>query len=705
MKRWRSPYRRRQQRGAMSLTLMLVMAGMVAMLGLVEIGYLYWAKRDAQSVADLAALAGAQRLDLCAPDNADNAAARSNARQQNGFSAGLEIACGSWHPDHAAQTRFSTSVDAAYPRNAVRVIARRPVLPFFSQNSALPSVAAQAVAIRSEPMAAFSVGSQLLRINGNSSLGNTLRLVGVDLDQTTVLGYDGLAQVRATPAGLLDALGIEVDAQMGVGEFNALLAARRISVGQLLRASSRLISRQGVAGLDLDLLADALSAQLDLDALSIPLGSSDTSPGLFARIIAPDGGTASALRSELNLMDLLTTSIAIAGQQRAVQVEQLDLLGLVSAQAAVVEPPSIAIGGVGAQAYNAQVRLFVNIDSQGIPLLGSVLSTLGIRLNLPLHADVTNAMGTVQSLQCGAAPPTATVEVRSSVLRACVGQVQASDRFSRRNVCDASLADERLLTLFGAPLLEDSIRLNALESVQTLTLAAGETASTRVNPLQLGSAVAGLVQSLLDVLSGMLNPRPAGMSAEQTAHRLAERYVQAAHPGGGRYRVDDIIPLLANGDASIGLQPLGNWDLQGGKVWDYYRATVTGQGQGLLGNLLGGLLGGLLVNRCDALLVALNTATYNACVRDNLAAYIQTAPDGLLDAMLGDGVSAPGSSSVPCSGILCTLLQGPLQVLKPVLNAVGTLLTDALAQVLGIELGRTDVHMQSVQCSAAQLVY
>ena len=68
-----------RQRGGMSVTMMLLMLGLVAMLGLVEIGYLYWAKRDVQKVADLSALAGAQRLDLCTADRKhDLIGARSN---------------------------------------------------------------------------------------------------------------------------------------------------------------------------------------------------------------------------------------------------------------------------------------------------------------------------------------------------------------------------------------------------------------------------------------------------------------------------------------------------------------------------------------------------------------------------------------------------------------------------------------------------
>lgn len=72
---------RQRLRGGMSVTMMLVLLGLVGMLGLVEVGYLYWAKRDAQKVVDLASMAGAQRLDLCSANRTDNSAARGNAQK------------------------------------------------------------------------------------------------------------------------------------------------------------------------------------------------------------------------------------------------------------------------------------------------------------------------------------------------------------------------------------------------------------------------------------------------------------------------------------------------------------------------------------------------------------------------------------------------------------------------------------------------
>lgn len=704
-------------RGGMSVTMMLVMIALLAMLGLIEIGFLFWAKRDAQKVVDLAALAGAQRLDLCRPDNADNSAARQNALAQNTFPGQVQIQCGNWNATRGTADHFSPSVDAGNPRNAVRVIAERGVLPFFGQNSGLPTLRVQAVAKRSEPTAVFAVGSQLLRTNGNSPLMATLRLVGLDVTNATILSYDGLAQATVTPSGLLAALGIPVTADLSVADFNRLLSVNRISLAQLVNATATVVGRETAVGVQLQALSNLVGTRLDINQLNILLGSQNGGGGLFAQVISPDGTIGSALESRVNVLDLVTAAISIANDGNGVQVQGLNLLGI-DVKAGVVEPPSIAIGGVGARAYNAQVRLMLDVDSDRLFAIGPLLNLLGTRLHLPLHVDVANAMGTLTSIQCGAAPPTATVQVDSSVLRACVGKVNAADRFSKSNVCDATLQNEQLLKLLGQPLINDKVTLPALTSTQSLTLAAGETGSTRINPLAVGTAVSDLVNELLRVLSGMLSSPKQGMSANDTAKALADRYLQAAFPSGGRYNVDQVIPLLRDGDPSRNLAPLGNWTVtkgvpkpcllglttcwEDGSVWTGYRTTVTGQGLGLLDGLLGSLVGGLLINRCDSLLG--NLIDYNGCVRNNLASYIQTAPDGFLDGQNGGGVTTPGSN-VTCSGLLCALLDPVLAALKPVLNSVGTLLTNTLASLLGLELGRTDVSMQSIQCSSAQLVF
>lgn len=716
MKRARQ-YSIRRPRGGMSVTLMLVMLALLAMLGLVEIGYLFWAKRDAQKVADLAALAGAQRLELCTSDNSDNSAARQSALAQNRFAGTLQIRCGNWSPTRATPNRFITTVDAGTPRNAVQVIAERSVVPFFGQNPSLPTVSVQAVARRAEPSAVFAVGSQLLRTRGDSLLLSTLRLVGLDVSEATVLSYDGLAQANITPSGLLKALNIPVTANLSVADFNRLLSVNKVSLAQLVDATATVVGRDTTAGLQLRALSDLVATRLDITRLNIALGSESGGGGLFAEVVSADGTIGSALESKISVLNLISTAISIANDGNGIAVEGLNLLGI-DVQAGVVEPPSIAIGGVGSRAYNAQVRLRVDVDSDRLFALAPLLNLLDTRLHLPLHVDVANAMGTLSSIQCGASPPTATIRVDSSVLRACIGDVAPDQRFSKHNVCDDTLQNEQLLKLLGRPLITDRITLPALADSQDLTLAAGESGSTQINPLALGNAVSNLVNELLRVLSGMLSTPQQGMSSNETAKALADRYLQAAFPSGGRYNVDQVIPLLRDGDPARNLAPLGNWTVKNGvpkpcllglttcwedgSVWTGYRTTVTGQGLGLLDGLLGSLVGGLLINRCDSLLG--NLIDYNGCVRNNLASYIQTAPAGFLDSAGGAGVTSPGNS-VPCSGLLCTVLAPVLPALKSILNSVGTLLTNLLASVLGLELGRTDVNVQSIQCSAAQLVY
>ncbi|AWH46224.1 TadG family pilus assembly protein [Stenotrophomonas sp. ZAC14A_NAIMI4_1] len=703
------------QRGGMSVTMMLVMAGLVTMLGLVEVGYLLWAKRDAQKVADLAALAGAQRLDLCTSGNSDNTAARQNALQENRFGGQLDVRCGNWNANHPTADHFIGTVSVENPRNAVKVVAQRSVLPFFGAHAQLPTVSAQAVAKRTAPSAVFSVGSQLLRTNGNSPLMATLRLVGLDVSNATVLSYDGLAQVSVTPSGLLKALGIPVEANLSVADFNRLLSVNKISLAQLVDATAVVLGRDSAVAAQLRALGSLVSTGLDINQANITLGSQNGGGGLFAEVIAPDGSIGSALESKINVLDLLNTGISIANDNNGVQVRGLNLLGI-DVKAGVIEPPSIAIGGVGARAYNAQVRLMVDVDSNRVPAVGALLSLLGTRLHLPLQVDVTNAMGTLSSIQCGATPPTATVKVDSSVLRACVGNVNAADVFSKNNVCDATLQNAQLLTLLGQPLINNKITLPALTDSQNLTLSAGQTASTRINPLAVGDTVSTLVNELLRVLSGMLSGPKS--DPKQAATALAERYLAAAHPAGGRYNVDNVIPLLRDGSPAQNLAPLGDWTVtkgvprlcvlglttcwEDGSVWTGYRTAVTGQGLGLLDGALGALLGGLLINRCDSLVT--NLISYNNCVRDNLASYIQTKPGGFNDPTGGDGITGPGNA-VSCSGLLCTVLTPILSALKPVLNSVGALLTQVLADLLGLELGRTDVSMQSIQCNAAQLVY
>lgn len=682
--------------------MLMLLIGLVAILGVVEIGYIYWLKRDVQKVADLGSLAGAQRLSACNASNTDNSDARRNAEVDNAFSGTLQIECGHWSATLPQDARF-IAPGAGRELNAVRVTASRPALPFFNQLPSMPVVSATATARSSEPVASFSVGSRLLNINGNAPLQGLLRLVGVDLSETEAASYKGLAQVKITPRGLLRALGIPVATDISVGDLNNLLAARQVEVGQLLDVMANLAGEQGVLGANVDLLRSRL-ASVGVDRLLVRLGSNAGNSGLFASIVGNGPNAGGALDVDLNALGLVGTAIMVANGQHAVDVPQLDILGLVQAKASIVEPASIAIGPVGTTAYNSQVRIFMDIDTQRIPLLGPVLGALGTRVKLPTYIDVIDGFGRLQALNCNSQPATATVDVTSSIANICIGK-PVTPWDSTREICATALENEQLITLLGAVTLNHKIMLPALSDRQHLTLAEGETGTVRPNPLAVGTLVSNLVDALLGTLQSLFSP-PS--NAGDPAQNMARQYLEATKVSGA-YQPEAVVSLLRDGNSA--LPALGNWNTQipscdfwllgctpkkvQGNVWDgfLYETNVSDP------SLIGGLLDVLGVTSCKGLLAGL--LAYNSCVQNALAKYLQTKPGGLT----GTGSYNPASGNGSCSSILCLLLKPVVDnTLRPLLNGVGALLSSVLGNVLGLELGRSDVTVHAIQCGNAQLV-
>ena len=131
-----------------------------------------------------------------------------------------------------------------------------------------------------------------------------------------------------------------------------------------------------------------------------------------------------------------------------------------------------------------------------------------------------------------------------------------------------------------------------------------------------------------------------------------------------------------------------------GDVWQgfLYETTLSKP------NVLGGLLDVLGLTSCQGLIAGL---AFNDCVSNSLAKYLQTKPGGLS----GSGGYNPVTGSGSCGSVLCLLLKPVIDnTLRPLLDGVGNLLSKLLSDVLGLQLGRTDVHIQSIQCGRSQLV-
>lgn len=716
------PPRPRQStlRGSVVINATIALALVVVILIGSELGYLFYMKRELQKASDLAALAGTQVLKA---DNCDVAkgVAAANAATNLPFLTpdqyDLTAICGRWDPATRPPPQYFSAATGTETNNAIKVtIEGRPSLlfPAIPGNDAR-SVIVQSLATRSEATAVFSVGAQLLRTNGNAPLGQVLKAVGVDITKLTVLDSDGLANAKITPAGLLKDLGLNVDLDAGVLTPEALAKIPNVSVGQILTLALNAVSGNEVLSASLKALQTEL-VNAKLDQVSLSLLVPDTGQNGLLTVKAPDATNASALQTQVDLGSILRTTIGIAAaSKRGVAVQGLNLLGLVDVQAGIVEPPSIGIGGVGTRAYNAQIRLYVDIDSNN--LLGGILNPLvsgllGTRVHLPIYIDAIDGLGQISKLDCLANPPTATIDVTSYILKACVGKVDdPAVRFSTKTLCDdpGVLQPEQLIKLLNLPVPGPAtINLPVLRQLDTLTLSVGQTKSSQANQLDLGTTVSNLVNALLSTLNQLLTPSTGSTSTDR-ANALADSYLNATKNSNGFYDADKVVALLKNGNATT--PSLGDWTrkvmvqdpLLGlfpvektMSVWDVLTMQTTPSG-GLFG-----LLG--LGQSCAGLLQQL--LAWNSCVKSKVVDALNSAPPGTINNAANQlpGSTVPNGST-GSSGLLQALLSPVIALLKPILDGVGTLLSSTLSNVLGLELGRTDVKLNALQCGRAQLVY
>jgi hypothetical protein len=512
-------------------------------------------------------------------------------------------------------------------------------------------------------------------MSGDSTLGRLLKGVGLDLSGTSLVAYDGLAQAKITPGGLLAALGIPVAADIGVGELNTLLAGRSVALGDLLNAIVTVAGQSGLLSSNIALL-QAIQAKLGLSDLSVQLGTLADGPrGLFAQIISPGGSGSGALNVGVGALDLLYSSIGVATAQHALDAGlNINLLSLakVTTKVAVISPPSIGIGGIGATAYNAQVRSFIRVTTDA-GLLGSLLSPL-VKLDLPIVLDAVNGTGVVTDMCTSAlqdpvsGKDRAKFLVKSSIANVCVGQVSPSDLFSKSAVCTypTMLQDMELINVLGLLRVNNHLDLGVLSGPDSqLILAEGETGTTPVNNLQIGTLVANLLSQLTNLLFGNVTPTgsPTGL------------------------QLDNLANQLWNNTASICTQSTeACWGQRYASVISTIRQE-SGQ-SGLLTPLLNGvidLVAGVL-NDCTGLLGIIG-GSENGCKN-----------------MIKNALStkSPGAGGAVANAV--AVLAG---LLKPILDAVGaSVLTPLLQNVLGINLGQIDVNLKSLDCKALpMLVY
>lgn len=701
---------RQQQHGAFTImaafTLLMLLMFLVLVL---DSGRLYMEQRKLQKVADTAALGALLLLPdgNCSKDRQlTETYARDNANA-NDFAAtgerGLSLQC--------ADIVQSDGLRVAVPNNtsgrAVEVTVSHEVPSslilqvgsVFNKNIANEIVLrATAVAARDEPAAAFSVGSQLLRLDDSKLLGILLTAVGLRPDTLTLLDSIGLANATITPSGLLAALGVDV----GIEQLKALSPQGLVElintqvgvlgIDRLIDASIKLIDDSALVA-DLEALRLQLLPNAPiLQELELKLFGTPDSPGILSLVTDSDDPVGATLDVSVNLGEILTTAILIGAQGRGLSIGAPDatgapsgavnLLNTVRLEAGIVEPPSIGIGPIGTTAYNAQVRVKLDIDtSRGI--LGGLLDLLGTTVHLPIIIDLVNASGELTALRCDGPDPSATVEVVSALGSACIGNMPADTMWSTRGSCTDNLQDQSLIKLLNMNLLYGSVKLPVLATRPEELIFRQEdlpqTQSSDTNPLHIGSLVSNLIHEVLQLL-GNSPSVPDRLSPEQ-ASLIADRYLgllKPANPNSYTYNEVEAIKNRLSNDGVDWERPIFLFSQSMSAEW---ASSVR--------------LGGCLV------VGSASPLRYDAnCAREKLVESLQTeAKSGFLGTLLG------GLLGKVVQPLLATILEPLIALLEELLNLVGEyILSPLLDDVLGLELSRTDITVQSIGCGAPRLV-
>lgn len=718
-----------RQRGSAIIFAALGISIAVILLSITNIGFLYFYKREYQKAVDLAALAGAAELWDLTSSRCDDAleAAEASLRQNlvgrtyNASGEG-DIQCGQW-----AAGIFTP--DTSESANAVSVtVSGSP--PHFMSFMPATVIRANAKATQQSPVASFMIGSSVLELGSDSPLGALLGLIGIPVDASVLSAYNGLADVSISASGLLRALGLPIDLSLDVGTVNELLAAE-ISVSVLLDVALELAGRDDLLALNVELL-ETIGVGLgipDFGSITIPLGTppgGDGIPGLFVEIAAPEGTTGSALEVGVNVLDLVTAAVGVATGGHAVSLTNVTALGGVSIDASIVEPPSLAIGPVGTTAYNSQVRLYVDIDTNEIPLVGGLLKLLGTRVHLPIFIDVGRAKATLEHISCELprSESTAEVHVDASVVQLCVGAVDG-DPFSIRTPICESIEETELVKVLGLIRINDKIdAVDVLpagegggiiysDPYDSPPLMAGEEWTTPGNPLALGTTVSELVYELLDVVGGLLGAPQYQVwnevETEEAAQTMADYYIGFdssgnpvdagdVHPDGtvptvdlgwlgpeGAYNVGVLENRLSADIERVGQSCLLGIPFMCSDVdaWDQW-TSVSGVGYlSLSGEFV--VPGFECFTLSGAAADADNVSQFNNCAHDSLISELLAGPDDQPNFL--------------------QLILGPLlELLELLLDPLGELLAATLDELLGIEIGVNTVEMRDITCDTVGLV-
>jgi uncharacterized membrane protein len=509
----RPPVRGRRERGSLAVMAVLWLLVAVTVLGVIDIGNVFFVRRDLQRVADMAALAAAQKMDdQCIQPTAT---AQQNATANNFSSTGtLQVVCGRWDiQNNAPPSYFSVG---GTQLNAVQVTATLNVPYFFLGPTRTVQAMSTARATNTDQ---FTIGTTLASLQ-NGAVNQLLNaLLGTNLN-LSVASYQALVGSTIKISDLMVAA--------GVGTVNQLLALP-VTAGQFMQLMLNALTRTQVVNANLQTALGALqtivNAQIPGGNL-INVGSTNGGSGVIALGLA---NTQAAVDAQVNVFDaiMVAAEVAAAGKPAVQLATGLQLAGLgTTVQVQIIQPPVLAVGEAGMNpstgqwrtlARTAQVRLYLNVNIGTQQLSSSLLGAVGVLLNqiltvniqLPLSLEAAPGTAWLQSTDCAttAAASNAVIGAQPGLANLCIGNAPSNMSASQPFSCNQP-ATVAYAGVLGAPILQ----LNANVALPAVVPAANaatltfngitgdsddyQTTDSNAVGSVLGNALSGVSQSL-----------------------------------------------------------------------------------------------------------------------------------------------------------------------------------------------------------------
>jgi uncharacterized membrane protein len=396
--RWR---RGRDERGA---TFVLTAICMVLLLwggamG-VDIGFTVSSSRQAQALADTAALDLARYINLA--DNVNGATNYNNylngklaniQSDNNASNVTFTVTGMYWSstapigwtiPNTAAGQGCYRQIPARNPAcTAVLVTAKQNVPRIFAGGSASVTRTSMAAVT---PEDGFSVGSYLASLNSQQSgvLNAILGTLGTSVNLTAA-SYQGLANSYVTVQQL-------ITASAGALTPSNILTASLPASSWLSFFTTAIDAQQSATNCSATPEPSVCVADPVLHSLSF--GGSSVSLCQLVTINGPTCGSSlseAGLSASLNVLQTMTTEAELANGTNAINIQSaLGITGVTAATLSlqVVSPPQIAYGPVGAKATSAQVNGDLQLSG---PSLGGIL-------NIPVIG--AQGTGTLNAVTC-----------------------------------------------------------------------------------------------------------------------------------------------------------------------------------------------------------------------------------------------------------------------------------------------------------------